>query len=199
MVMGRGHGQRAALPARTTSGAVATRIHEVRGARVMLAEDLAELYGVETKALNQAVRRNRSRFPDDFMFQLTAEEAANLRSQTVTSSQPTHGGRRYRPNAFTEQGVAMLSSVLRSPRAIAVNIIIMRAFVQLRHAHGQYAELRQLIAGLAQQVGGHDRVLRRILDVLDQLQNPPAPARRPLGFRPPDQRTTAVRVRSRRR
>lgn len=97
----------------------------------MLDANLAELYGVTTKALNQAVRRNRSRFPIDFMFQLTREESRGLRSQTVTSN-GGHGGRRYAPYAFTEQGVAMLSTVLRSPRAIHVNIEIMRTFVRLR-------------------------------------------------------------------
>lgn len=106
-------------------------IRIVRGRRVLLDRDLAALYGVPTKALNQAIRRNRERFPVDFMFQLSPEETANLRSQVVTSSS-SHGGHRYRPHAFTQEGVAMLSSVLRSPRAVAVNIEIMRAFVRLR-------------------------------------------------------------------
>ncbi len=105
----------------------------------MLDEDLAALYGVPTKRLlNEAVRRNRARFPEDFMFQLTAEEDAALRSQSVTSNARGRGGRRYRPYVFTEQGVAMLSSVLNSERAIAVNILIMRAFVQLRRPVGAH-------------------------------------------------------------
>lgn len=109
-------------------------IFEVRGVRVMLDEDLARLYGVPTKALNQAVRRNADRFPSDFMFELAIQELRNLRSQSVTSSDEPgrHGGRRFGAFAFTEQGVAMLSSVLNTPRAIAVNIEIMRAFVRLR-------------------------------------------------------------------
>ena len=105
-------------------------IHLVRKQKVLLDADLAELYGVETRVLNQAIRRNIERFPVDFMFRLRPGEWENLRSQIVISSE--HGGRRRRPYVFTEQGVAMLSSVLRSPRAIAVNVEIMRAFVQLR-------------------------------------------------------------------
>ena len=124
---------------------IARRILLLRGQRVLLDRDLADLYDVPTKALNQAVRRNRSRFPEDFMFQLTPDEAANLKSQSVTSSQE-HGGRRHVPYAFTEQGVAMLSSVLRSPRAIAVNIGIMRAFVRLRQMLATHADLAQLAA-----------------------------------------------------
>ena len=110
---------------------IARHILSLRDQRVMLDAELAALYGVETKVLVQAIKRNIERFPADFMFQLSAEEFANLRSQFVTSSSG-YGGRRYAPYAFTEQGVAMLSSVLNSPRAIAVNIEIMRAFVRLR-------------------------------------------------------------------
>jgi len=106
-------------------------IHLIRGQRIMLDADLAPLYGVSTRVLTQAVRRNRERFPGDFLFQLVADEVTILRSQTVISSLG-HGGRRYRPYAFTEQGIAMLSSVLRSRRAIRVNVEIMRAFVRLR-------------------------------------------------------------------
>ena len=106
-------------------------IHLARGEKVLLDADLATLYGVETKVLNRAVKRNRSRFPQDFMFQLTAEEAANLRCQIGTSSSG-YGGRRYLPYVFTEQGVAMLSNVLRSERAVQVNVAIMRTFVNLR-------------------------------------------------------------------
>ena len=113
--------------------ALEKRIFTVRGLSVLLDTDLAELYGVDTKALLQAMRRNQLRFPDDFVFRLTNQEVKNLRSQIVTSSLGSrHGGRRVNPFAFTEQGVAMLSSVLRSPRAVAVNIAIMRAFVRLR-------------------------------------------------------------------
>lgn len=108
---------------------VLNAIHQIRGQRVMLDTALAQLYGVETRALVQAVKRNLARFPADFMFQLNIEELANLKSQAVISS--AHGGRRSRPYAFTEQGVAMLSSVLSGPRAVAVNIAVMRAFVRI--------------------------------------------------------------------
>src|SRR5438094_7125747 len=119
---------------------IAQRIQILRGERVLLDADLAELYGVKTKRLNEAVRRNKARFPPDFMFQLSAEEARNLRSQFATSSSADYGGRRYLPYAFTEQGVAMLSSVLTSPRAVAVNVLVMRTLVQLRRPEGHYAE-----------------------------------------------------------
>ncbi|MEK7864126.1 MAG: ORF6N domain-containing protein [Chloroflexota bacterium] len=114
-------------------------IHEVRGQRVVVDEELAALYAVPTRTLNQAVRRNRSRFPEDFLFQLTAEEIANLKSQTVISS--WGGRRRSLPWAFSEHGVAMLSTVLRSPRAIAVSVEVVRAFVRLRRLHGEHREL----------------------------------------------------------
>src|SRR5687767_8825910 len=116
----------------TSATDLAQRICVVRGHRVMLDADLAELYGVPTKVLLQAVRRNGERFPEDFRFQLEPDESEALRSQFVTSKKTGRGGRRYAPFVFTEQGVAMLSSVLRSPRAIAINIEIMRAFVKLR-------------------------------------------------------------------
>src|SRR5438094_9199388 len=164
--------------------AIGRRIQMLRGERVLLAAGLAELYGVKTKRLNEAVRRNRARFPSDFMFQLNAEEARNLRSQSATSSSGGYGGRRYLPYAFTEQGVAMLSSVLSSPRAIAVNVLIMRTFVQLRRAEGQYAELRQRVEELAEKFRGHDELLSEILSVLDALGPAPSSSR-PIGFRPP--------------
>ena len=124
---------------------VAAKILFIRGQKVMLDQDLAELYGVATKVLIQAVRRNADRFPEDFMFQLTKQEFNDLRSQFVTSS---WGGRRYPPYAFTEQGVAMLSSVLRSERAIGVNIEIMRAFLRLRQMLASNAELARKLAAL---------------------------------------------------
>jgi hypothetical protein len=163
---------------------IGRRIQIFRGERVLLDADLAELYGVKTKRLNEAVRRNGARFPADFMFQLSAEEARNLRSQSATSSSGAYGGRRYLPYAFTEQGVAMLSSVLSSPRAIAANVLIMRTFVQLRRAEGQYAELRQRVGELAEKLRGHDELLSEILSVLDAL-GPAPPCSRPIGFRPP--------------
>ncbi len=184
---GGGRGGKEGITRDTASGvveeAIERRIHLVRGERVMLDTDLAALYGVETGRLNETVRRSLARFPKDFMFQLTAEEARNLRSQNAISSSDGYGGRRYLPYAFTEQGVAMLSSVLNSRRAIAVNILIMRTFVQLRRAEGLYAELRQQLGKLAQRVEGHDELLSEILSALEALAQPPITPPRPIGFR----------------
>jgi hypothetical protein len=135
------------------------------------------LYDVEVKVFNQAVKRNRERFPDDFMFQLTAEETRNLRSQTVTSS--SWGGRRTRPYAFTEQGVAMLSSVLRSPRAIQVNIEIMRSFVRLRRLLQVNGDLARKLAALEAK---YDAQFKVVFDAIRELMEPPPPARRRIGF-----------------
>ena len=157
-------------------------IHTIRGERVMLDADLAELYGVETKALLQAVKRNLDRFPEDFMFQLTKHEVAILRSQIVTSR---WGGRRYPPYAFTEQGVAMLSSVLRSPKAVAVNIEIMRAFVRLRQLISSNRELAQKLDELDRQVSKHDTAISEIIEAIRQLMVPPSPKeKRRIGFAP---------------
>lgn len=153
-------------------------IHLIRGQKVMLDTELAALYGVITKALNQAVSRNAERFPSDFMFQLTEDELANLRSQFVTSS--SHGGRRTPPYAFTEQGVAMLSSVLRSPRAIAVNIQIMRAFVAVRHLLATNQDLAKRINELEKKTDGQ---FRAVFDAIRQLMQPPAEPPKPrIGF-----------------
>ncbi len=125
------------------------KIYEIRASRVLLDSDLAALYGVKTRMLKQAVRRNINRFPDDFMFELSQDEWQALRSQNVTS---TRGGNRYPPFAFTEQGVAMLSSVLNSDKAIEVNISIMRAFVMLRQHLADYANLKEQVALLEQEM-----------------------------------------------
>lgn len=143
----------------------------------MLDRDLAALYGVETKALNQAVKRNLERFPEDFMFQLSSEETANLRSQSVTSS--SWGGARTAPYAFTEQGVAMLSSVLRSPRAVEVNIAIMRAFVRVRQMLAGNAELSRKLAAMEKK---YDAQFRMVFDAIRQLMEPPPRATRKIGF-----------------
>jgi len=153
-------------------------ILQIGGKKVMVDADLAELYGVETKVLIQAVKRNEDRFPEDFMFQLTKKQFAILRSQFVTSSQ--WGGRRYPPYAFTEQGVAMLSSVLRSPRAILVNIEIMRAFVRLRQMLASNAEFARRIDELEKK---YDAQFKVVFDAIKQLMAPPEPPKRPLGFR----------------
>jgi len=158
----------------------------IRGEKVMLDADLAEIYGVTTKRLNEQVRRNLNRFPLDFMFQLTRLEVAYLRSQFVTSNEG-RGGRRYAPYVFAEQGVAMLSGVLRSDRAIAVNIEIMRAFVELRRVAGSLAQLEERLEQMEHDIGArlseHDEHLRQIFVALRQLIDPPVTPRRPIGFR----------------
>ena len=146
-------------------------IYLLRGEKVMLDADLAALYGVTTGNLNKAVKRNLQRFPADFMFELTADEAENLRFQTGISS--SYGGRRYTPRAFTEQGVAMLSSVLRSERAVQVNIAIMRAFVQLRQVLGSHAELARKLTELERRIVGHDDAIRSLFEAIRQLMEPP--------------------------
>jgi hypothetical protein len=151
-----------------------------RSQRVLLDRDLAALYGVETKALNQAVRRNLARFPSDFMFQLTAAEVAHLRSQSVTSS--VHGGRRTRPYVFTEQGIAMLSSVLRSQRAIAANIEIMRAFVKLRRVLQSHANLARKLDSLERKYDGQ---FAAVFGAIRRIMSPEIPPRPRIGFRAP--------------
>jgi ORF6N domain len=154
----------------------------------MLDEDLAELYGVENKRLIEQVKRNIERFPEDFMFQLTREEAAALRSQFATSK--GRGGRRYAPYAFTEQGVAMLSGVLRSPTAVAVNVAIMRAFVELRRVAMSHAVIERRLTDLeresTERLGKHDKQLAEVFEVLRQLISPPPRPKRRVGFGPPD-------------
>jgi hypothetical protein len=153
----------------------------IRGHKVMLDADLAELYGVTTKRLNEQVRRNLSRFPADFMFQLDAQEASALRSQFATSKKG-RGGRRYLPYVFTEQGVAMLSSVLNSERAIEVNIAIMRVFVRLREMMATHKELAFKLIELEERLEGHDEQIQNIFEAIRQLMAPPEPARRKIGF-----------------
>ena len=156
---------------------IESRIFIVRGHRVMLDSHLAELYGVTTAALNQAVSRNKDRFPDDFMFQLNEKEFKNLISQSVTSS---WGGLRKPPNVFTEQGVSMLSSVLRSKRAVQVNIGIMRAFVQMREAMIAHKELARSLTEMEKK---YDRQFSVVFDAIRKLMEPPpAPKKRPIGY-----------------
>lgn len=159
-----------------------SRILTLRGQKVMLDADLAALYGVPTKALVQAVKRNQARFPPDFVFSLTAQEVARLRSQIVTSNDPPpgRGGRRTAPYAFTEQGVAMLSSVLRSDRAVQVNVEIMRAFVRLRSLIGNNHALARRLDALESK---YDRQFKMVFDAIRELMAPPVstPKRR-IGF-----------------
>jgi len=157
------------------------RIFLVRGQKVMLDADLAELYRVPTKSLNLAVKRNADRFPEDFMFQLTDDDVAGLRFHFETSKRG-RGGRRYAPYAFTEQGVAMLSSVLRSPRAVQVNIAIMRTFVRLREMLLSNAELARKLAALENK---YDAQFKVVFDAIRELMLPPDPPRRKIGFHLP--------------
>jgi phage regulator Rha-like protein len=153
------------------------KIYLIRGQKVMLDSDLAKLYGVTTKRLNEQVRRNLKRFPSDFMFQLSNEEAVSLRSQFATSKR---GGRRYLPYAFTEQGVAMLSTVLNSERAIEVNIQIMRAFVKLREI---IASNKALAKRLDELESKYDEQFKAVFDAIRELMTPPEPKKRKIGFR----------------
>jgi hypothetical protein len=150
----------------------------IRGHKVMLDADLAELYGVETRALLQAVSRNQKRFPEDFMFQMSKEEYKLLRSQIVISKKG-RGGRRYLPYVFTEQGVAMLSSVLRSERAVQVNIEIMRAFVRLRRMLASNEDLARKLAALEKK---YDSQFRVVFEAIRELMAPPTPKKRKIGF-----------------
>ena len=157
-------------------------IFMLRGQKIMLDRTLAELYSVETRVLNQAVRRNIKRFPPDFMFSLTREEIMNL-SQFVISS-----GIRHAPNvfAFTQEGVAMLSGILSSSRAVEVNISIMRAFVEFRQILAGNKELALKLRELEQRVGGHDEAIRDIISAIREMMNPSVPEKRkgPIGFHP---------------
>jgi hypothetical protein len=148
-------------------------IHLIRGHKVLLDRDLAVLYGVQTKTFNRAVRRNIDRFPADFMFELTREEAERSRRQIGALNGKRRGiNIKYRPLAFTEQGVAMLSSVLNSPRAIQVNIAIMRVFVQLRETLSLHKELAHKLADLERKIEGHDEHIRTLFDAIRQLMAP---------------------------
>lgn len=161
------------------------KIYVIRGSKMMLDSDLADLYEVPTKALNQAVRRNLDRFPVDFMIQLTAEEDASLRSQIVTSS-GGHGGRRYMPYAFTEHGVAMLSSVLSSRRAIQLNILIVRAFVRLREYLATHTDLAQKLKDVERTQHEHGAHIQQIYRYIESLSEPaPQPSKRRIGFAAP--------------
>lgn len=165
---------------------VESHIFMLRGQRVMLDTDLARLYGVTTFRFNEQVKRNRDRFPDDFAYQLTQKELRILTSQNAISS-ATHGGRRTMPWVFTEQGVAMLSSVLRSPMAVKVNIEIMRAFVRLRRLLATPGELVEQIQRLGELVNVHDHKIKNIMETIEaMLQPPPAPPRGRFGFYPPE-------------
>jgi len=162
---------------------IESRIYLIRGRRVMLDRDLAELYGVNTKVLNQAVKRTSDRFPRDFMFQLGKEEMENWRSQFVTSNQKKMGIRR-RPYAFTENGVAMISSVLSSKRAIRVNIQIMRTFTRLRKLLASNEDLRRKVEALERKFAAHDQQFVVVFKAIKQILEPPLKPKRRIGFSP---------------
>ncbi|MGB2779760.1 MAG: ORF6N domain-containing protein [Candidatus Acidiferrum sp.] len=157
---------------------ISQKIFFVRGSRIMLDADLARLYGVATKNLNKAVKRNASRFPSDFMFQLSPKDLQSLRFQTGTSN-PVRGGRRYAPYAFTEQGVAMLSSVLRSSRAVQVNVAIMRTFVSLREMLATHEELRRKIDAMEKR---YDARFQAVFETIRQMLETPVRVKKAIGF-----------------
>jgi phage regulator Rha-like protein len=165
--------ERSLVPAKR----IETAILLIRGQKVMLDRDLAELYGVETRVLKQSVRRNIKRFPPDFMFELTRQENQSLRSQNVTLKRGQHS--KYLPFAFTEQGVAMLSSVLNSQRAIDVNIEIMRAFVRLRQMLSAHKDLERKLAALEKK---YDDQFKIVFEAIAELMAPPEKPRRKIGF-----------------
>ncbi|WP_410220373.1 ORF6N domain-containing protein [Pedobacter sp.] len=162
---------------------VINKIYEIRGQKVMLDSDLAELYQVETKRLNEQVHRNPDRFPEDFMFKLTDVEWNSLRSQIATSK-GRRGGRTYLPNVFTEYGVLMLSSVLNSQQAIQANIQIVRVFARLRKLLNEHTEVRQEIAKIKKHLQNHDKNIELVFTYLDELTEKKAVPRKRIGFKP---------------
>jgi len=153
------------------------RIYTIRGVRVILDSDLAALYGVPTKRLNEQYRRNRKRFPEDFAFQLTAKEANSLRSQIATSS--SHGGRRYRPYAFTQHGALMAANILNTPRAVQMSVFVIRAFIKMREALRRTPELTRKLAALEKKLTSrldvHEAAIVQVLQEIMQILNPPPP------------------------
>ena len=171
-------------------GEIAQRIQLMRDQRVVLDTDLAAFYGETTKRFNQQVNRNRERFPEDFMFQLNAEEFANLRLQFATSSLKggaSHGGRRYAPFAFTEHGAIMASMVLNSARATEVSVHVVRAFIELRNLVAGNKELASKLKRLERKVDSHHQAITGLIDSMRQLLAPPDPKKRPIGFVIPDE------------
>lgn len=165
----------------TAIESVAQHILLLRGQKVMLDADLAELFGVPTRVFNQAFKRNLERFPADFMFQLTENEYESLRSQIVTSN-TGRGGRRYLPYAFTEHGAIMAATILNSPAAIEMSVFIVRAFIQLREMLSANAELSAKLLELERKVSSHDQAIARLIDAIRQLMQPAAGQSRPIGF-----------------
>jgi hypothetical protein len=167
------------LPHSIGTDHIAERLIVVRGQRVILDSDLAALYGVTTKRFNEQVRRNAGRFPGDFMFRLSNQEVANLRSQFATSS---WGGRRYMPHVFTEHGALMAATVLNSPRAIEISVYVMRAFLKLREMLSAHKELSGKLAELERKFANHDRAIAEIIGTIRHLMDPPEVRKQPIGF-----------------
>jgi hypothetical protein len=161
---------------------IENRIFLVRGQKVLLDDDLAALYNVEVRVLNQAVKRNKKRFPPDFVFRLTAKENRNLKSQTVITSS-SHGGRRTVPYAYTEYGAIMAASILNSPRAIEMSVFVVRAFVRLRDTLASHKALAAKFAQLEQRLETHDKTIGEIIDAIRALMTPPERPARKIGFR----------------
>ncbi|HWZ81237.1 MAG TPA: ORF6N domain-containing protein [Terriglobales bacterium] len=160
---------------------VDSKIRIIRGQRVILDTDLAELYGVEVRQLNQQVKRNARRFPDDFVFQLSAEEVANLRSQNVISSS-SHGGRRYLPSAFSEHGAIMAASVLNSERADEMSLFVVRAFIRMREALAANQQVIAKLSELERKVEGHDSDIQALIEAIRELMEPTPATNRRIGF-----------------
>jgi hypothetical protein len=159
------------------------RIYNLRGRRVILDRDLAKVYGVSTKRLNEQVKRNHSRFPEDFMFQLTADEIKNLMSQIATSSFG-HGGHRKRPSVFTEHGAVAAAFIINSHVAVAASVQIVRAFNRLRKFARAHRDMALALANLASRVSGHDEQFKLVFEALQRLMDPPAKPRKKIGFLP---------------
>ncbi len=164
---------------------IARSILLLRGQKVMLDADLARLYGVTTRRLNEQVRRNLARFPKDFVFQVANQEVTHLMSQFATSSEAGHGGRRKRPLVFTEHGALMAASVLNTPRAMEISVYVVRAFVKLRELLTSNQALAKKLDQLEHKLSTHDQAITEILQAIRQLMTPPAPKKkRPIGFTP---------------
>lgn len=164
---------------------ISQRIILIRGRRVMLDSDLAMLYGVSTKHLNQHVKRNAARFPEAFMFRLSADEHKSLRSQIVTLKVGRGEHRKYVPAAFTEHGALMLASVLNSAQAIELSVLVIQAFVQMRQFVQAHAEISERINELERRLGTHDQAIASLIKAIRQLASPPAKPSRPIGFTAP--------------
>jgi len=175
---------KSALPAER----IENRILLIRGQKVLIDADLAALYGVQTRALNQAVKRNAERFPGDFMFRLSVKEFQNWRSQAVISNPGARMGLRRAPFAFTEHGALMAATVLNSPRAVETSLYVVRAFVRLRHFLAAHKDLARRLAEHEKKLSSHDQAIAGLVNTIRSLMAPPQPKRRPIGFVNPDEK-----------